>query len=154
MSYVKRSVNLFLVLLIVGSVGTIAGLTLYYQSSFQTVTGEYAAISSNASACLDQLVVTQQQLLSAKAAVAENQEDVDKTVSLFEEKNQELATTQEQLDASKTRAKALETSLADRDKTIGTLNTRISDLTKEIDSLNDKIDELEDEIDDLESTCS
>ncbi len=100
MAFVKHSVNLFLVLLIVVSVSTIAGLTLYYQGTFQKVVGEFDTANDALTTCQSTLTVTKQELANAQVTVSANQEDVEKTVSLFEEKKAELEHLKELRDLS------------------------------------------------------
>ncbi len=153
MALMKRSVNLFLVILIVLSVAVLGGLTLFYQDSFASISDKLHKTEGNLTTCEVTLQDTKNELLSTQVAVSANQEDVDKTVSLFEQKKNELTTTQTQLQKTLDTAKALNATVRARDTQIRDLqgqidekNTAITGYKAEISELNDEIDELEDEV--------
>lgn len=150
----KRSVNLFLILLIVLAVSVIGGLTLYYQEHYQAVTQNLTTSTTNLTSCQLNLKQTQQELATTKIAVTANKEDVEKTVGLFEQKQGELADTNQVLNETRAKVKSLEYTITLKDKQIGLLGQNITNLQTQnnllrvtIASLNTEINDLNDQLD-------
>jgi len=154
MAFVKHSVNIFLVLLIVVSVSTIAGLTLYYQGTFQNVVGESFETRTELATCQATLGAANQELQIARMTVSANQEDVEKTVSLFEEKQSELADAQLEIANAEAEIARLKTTIVNRDKEIQDKNTVIAQRESVIVERDRRIETLEARIERLlEDSC-
>ena len=69
MSYIKRNVNIFLLLLVIIILGTLAGLTTYYQTTYKNLSISYGEK-------LNQLNELNYNLTAAKAQLAQLNEDL------------------------------------------------------------------------------
>ena len=150
MAFVKHSVNIFLILLIVVSVGTIAALTLYYQGTFQRVVGEYSTTNDSLLSCQKSLATSKAELSTAQDAVSANQQDVDKTVSLFEQKKTELQKSQDALTAANNNIKQLQSTIVTKQGIIDQQAITLKARDATIVSLGDQVDNLKQDLEDLQ----
>lgn len=154
MAFMKKQVNLFLLILVLLAIFLVAGMSILYQARFSDLSNNYLTKLDEYETCDSSLAQKTSELAETKQLLEENVKDVDKTVNLFEQKQLELESTEQALSSARSDISDLEGRVADlQDQiqslmdTISTRNAEINSLTRQILDLQDEVDYLEEELD-------
>ncbi len=97
MAFMKKQVNLFLLFIILVGIVLIAGMSVVYQQRLSSLGNQYLDASKSSATCNQTLAGTLASLNQTQTQLQAYQGDVNKTVGLFQQKTNELATTQSNL---------------------------------------------------------
>jgi len=176
MTYLKRNINLLLLIVTVVLVGYSLSLTAYYQTSYNDVTGEYYERVQEYDALITDLEEREQKLEDASTEITRKTQDKEKLNELYddlagshEQTKSTLAVTEAELADTKSDLFDAE---EDLDRVTSQLSTLVediedvhSDIASEVDIIKDALkddhglapveieelfDELDDEVDDLD----
>lgn len=153
MAYLGKNINMALLLLIVGIVVVLIGITIVFQTGLKTRTSDYELASENLTECSTQLANYKDRLSEEEEKATSAAQDIRRYDQLYEGKVDELSEAADELDASQKkvtlkdlRITSLESEkniLKDKeDQCIQNLNTKIG----EIERLDDKIDSYQSKI--------
>lgn len=152
MRYLGKSINMVLVLLIVGIVVVTVSITMFYQFILSTRTKDFETTSGNLSSCENQLNVCRQAAQEAQKQLNSTTQDIRRYDQLYETKVAELQDISEELKdvqsqilnlrliktSLEAQVSGLQGDVRERDQQINILKGRISSLEDDVDYYKDK----------------
>lgn len=150
MSYLGKNINMTLLLLVVGVVVVLIGITIFFQTGLKTRTGDFEEASTNLTECTTQVKNYQERLSEEEEKATSAAQDIRRYDQLYETKvaeiedtKDDLSAAQKQIQLKELRITSLEAEKAGLQQTVNTRNQEINTLNDKISSLNDDIDNLE-----------
>lgn len=138
--YVTKSINTYLLLILIGILVFGSMFAVYYQQVFGTTKEGYSECRQELTSCTTQLVNTLTNL-SIRG------EDVSRYSTLYEEQGQQLSSTQADLASKSAELDAKKNELANANKEIDKLKGKVATLNQTINTLEVQIENLEDDLD-------
>jgi chromosome segregation ATPase len=160
MTYFKKNVNLLLLLAIVLILGSLIGLTTYYQSTYRNISYSYGQTVEQVNMLAKNLTLQKTELNRTLSQLEIKSEDKTKLDQLYtdlssenERLNSELTGALEELSNKKADLVIAENNLLSAQHEISIKNAEIARYLNEINDLEDEIDDLEDQLCKYNSTA-
>ena len=159
-NFMYKRVNIFLLILMCLIVIGLAASAIYFQESFKDITGQYDSVYSNFTTCQQVLSDKNTKLDSCVEDLNSTARDIGKYDTLYEEKEGELVTTQEELRLTNRQLKETKSELQQAQNLyqkeldrVEDLENRITFLNQEIVKMQGTINNLKNELDSCEAEC-
>ncbi len=154
MAFMKKDVNLGLLLMIIATLLLFSGFTVYYQTNFKNVVEEYHAK-------LDQLKEVTTELSAEKTKLNETYQlrtKAETDVKALDEQYRVLSTERDQLETDKTKLQVellnTKVTLSETESRLSQTETQLSQTQSELATKKSRIENLKDDIDSLCATIS
>jgi len=156
MAFMKRDVNLGLLVLIVASIILFSGFSVYYQTTFKDVSLEYQTKLEQLSTVTNELSVRKQELnetFTLRKRAEEDKQVLDERYKDASDENErlsddntnlrsEVSSTKNQLAEKKAELDATKNLLAQTQSRLSAANSEVSSLKSQKSNLNDDIDRI------------
>jgi chromosome segregation ATPase len=113
MGFMQKNVNVFLLLLVLTVAAALAGSSVYYQKTFDKLTGNYDTASDNLSHCTADLENYRFNLNKTLSSLSTTSQDIRRYDELYSTKATELQSTQQNLTQRETELQETKLSLAE-----------------------------------------
>ena len=141
--YLGKSINLFLLVLLIISVVSLVGVTSYFSQRYERISIDNSNISMDLTMRTNELAAARNQLTEIKGTLNQTSIDVEKYDELYTEKVDELDSTKSSLTNERDENKKLKSELL-------SMTDQLADVTEENQGLVIDIDNCKDERDDYE----
>jgi len=135
MSFFEKNINLFLMIIIVLSVVTFAGSTVYFQDTLQELSTDSYSTNINLAGCNASLQSKMRELNRTQQILFATETDIRKYDELYEDKSGELSETSTELSTAKKDLSDYTKLYAEEKKRAKDLADEVSRLTKEKNTL-------------------
>ena len=153
MGYLGKNINMLLLLMIIGVVVVLVGITLFFQKGLTLKSTAYETTNLNLSQCVNALDTYKQRYQKAEQQINTTAGDIRRYDQLYETRVAELKQTQVNLDEANDQVKTLTLIKASLETQIASLNSQLADKTREITTLQASVTSLRSEIRCLERTA-
>lgn len=143
MGYLDKNINMTLIILVVGIVIVMLGVTVFFQIGLESRTTDLDTATGNLSACTTQVANYQDRLEQCNERAESAVADIESYDKIYEQKVAELGETEDELDNANERVQTL--SLIQTG-----LETQVNDLRGQRDELQQSVNQLDNRIDDLD----
>lgn len=147
MGYLGKNINLTLLMLVIGVIVLLVGITLFFQFGLQERTQDFELTAENLTFCRESLNNYQNRFSEAQQQINSTSQDIRRYDQLYENKVAELAEKDDELDVANNRIKTLELIKTSLESEKSTLQQNIRILEQEKINLEKKISDLEDTVD-------
>jgi chromosome segregation ATPase len=152
MAYLKKNVNMLLLLLIVAVLGSLIGLTAYYQSSYSNISVSYGETIEQVNLLTKNLTLNRMALNNTLSELKIKSEDKSRLDRLYGELSSENEQLTQDLSNALQELSRTKADLATAQRNLFLAQEEITRKTNAIENYKKKVDELEEEISDLRST--
>ncbi len=149
MSFMKKDVNLGLLVLIVASIALFAGFSVYYQSTFRDISMDYKNKLNNLSKVTQELGIQKQKLNETYSMRVKAEQDIktlDKNYREINDENEklnsdntnlrlEVSSTKSELGEKSARLEATQSLLTQTQSSLSAANSKITSLTTRVSNL-------------------
>ena len=149
MAFMKKDVNLGLLVLIIASIILFSGFTVYYQTTFKDVSLEYQNKLEQLSTVTQELATQKQALnetYSLRIKAEQDKETLDARYKDVSDENEnlrsELISTKSELAEKKVKLTATENLLSQTQASLSAANSEISSLKSRVSNLKEDIDRI------------
>ena len=142
MSYLKRNINLLLLIVAVVLIGYSLSLTAYYQTTYNDVTGKYYERVQEYDKLIEDLQEREQKLDAAGTEITRKTKDKEKLDELYTDLSGEKALTEAELVDTKTELTKTKTELEDSEEDLIIRTQQLNSLVEDVDAV---VEDLESE---------
>ncbi|MBT7497914.1 hypothetical protein HN662_06295 [Candidatus Woesearchaeota archaeon] len=142
MSYLKRNINLLLLVVAVVLIGYSLSLTAYYQTTYNDVTGKYYERVQEYDQLIEDLQERENRLDEAGSEITRKTKDKEKLDELYTDLSGEKALTDAELVDTKTLLAKTKAELEDAEDSLVIRTEQLNSFVEDIDSV---VEDLEDE---------
>jgi chromosome segregation ATPase len=151
MAFMKRDVNVMLLLLIVVSILVFSGFTVYYQASFKDVSLEYKEKLEKLQQVTGDLAVQKKELNETYALRVKAEQDKQALDQSYKELSDERNQLENDKSTLQTELTTTKNDLADKSAQLQSVQNQLASTQSELSSVKSKKNSLED---DLEEVCA
>ena len=153
--YLGKNINMFLLIIIIISVGSLVGISTYYNQRYQSISNGYKEKEDQLENISEELISTKNELLQLRGQFNQTSTDVEKYDSLYSEKVSELGDLNSQLSKAVKDYEKVKKDLVGKTNELKTeqdttkaLRIEINDYKDDLNSCKSDLSDCDDELED------
>ncbi|MCB9358305.1 hypothetical protein H6503_00080 [Candidatus Woesearchaeota archaeon] len=151
--YLGRNINMFLIVMIIISIGSLVALSTYYNKRYEVISNDYSSLQESLNGNITELVATKNELVNLRGQFNQTTSDVEKYDSLYSEKvreldsaSSELAITKDRLDDTKSELLSTTNKLREQETKNSEIQTQLTACNQELSDADDDLDQCYDDL--------
>ncbi|MFT4304213.1 MAG: hypothetical protein ACMXYG_06625 [Candidatus Woesearchaeota archaeon] len=151
--YIGRNINIFLIIIIIISIGSLVVISTYYNQRYQVISKDYNNLQQNLRSNVTELINTKNELSTLKARLNESSIDIERYEDLYTNTRTELDTTAESLSRTRQELDKTKIELIDSTNKLREEQTRAVNLQSQLNACNAARIKAEKEAEEAKEAC-